>query len=665
MRLLNAFIWLLSLTLLTALGIRFLFTPTAVTSASNVPDYIAEYQQLFLADQEPPKQMAPMGATPCVAGFAGTYPCLNVDLMSFLPGGSMGGGSGSEIWGWTDPLTGKEYALFGRSNGTSFIDVTDPVAPVYIGRLPTHAGSTSWRELKTYADHVFIVSDSNPGHGMQVFDLTELRDVVTPPVTFSETAHYDAFGGAHNIAINEETGFAYVNGISSNGTICAGQGLHIINIQDPANPTYAGCFDDDGYTHDTQCVIYNGPDDEHDGKEICFASNEDTLTVVDVSDKGNPDQISRTGYTGSGYTHQGWLTADMRYFIMDDELDELDFGHNTRTRIWDLADLDSPFVLDFYDATTEAIDHNQFIVGDYAYQANYRAGLRLLDITDIANGNLTEYAYFDTYPSSDTPSFSGAWGVYPFFESGNVIVGNIGEGLFVVRPDLPGGLDISKSQPEGNPTYGETITYTISVTNTGDITATGVVVTDILNGIEFSVDGPTEILPGETATYLFAHTVTNAECFSDLSNMAEVTSDNAGIASIDLPVVTDVTCPPATLIIDKSQPVGELVPGNTITYTIWLTNSSAFTATGIIVTDTLNSVDTVLPGVTTLGPTESATYQFTYTITEADCHTDLSNTVLATSNEGSVAQLLVPVITPIHCEVTLYFYLPLIINNQE
>ena len=167
---------------------------------------------------------------------------------------------------------------------------------------------------------------------MQVFDLSQLASAA-PGSTFTEDAHYDGFAKDHNLVINEVTGFAY--GVGTN--TCNG-GLAMVNIQDPLNPTDAGCYSGDGYTHDAQCVVYLGPDSQHHGKEICFASNTDTLTIVDVSNKAGPIQLSRTGYSDHGYTHQGWLSEDQSRFFMD----ELNQGHNTRTRYWDVSELSAP-----------------------------------------------------------------------------------------------------------------------------------------------------------------------------------------------------------------------------------------------------------------------------------------------------------------------------------
>lgn len=374
------------------------------------------------------------GSTACVDGMADIFPCDKIDLVGFLTLAEIGGGNGNDVWGWTDPVTGHEFALVGRSNGLSFVDISNPASPLYVGNLPSHSGASSvWRDVKVYSDHAYVVSDNNPGHGMQVFDLNQLRDVVSPPVTFSNTTHYDGFSTAHNIVINEDTGFAYAVGSNT----CAG-GLHMIDVTTPTSPTNVGCFSGDGYTHDAQCVIYEGPDADHQGKEICFNSNEDTVTVVDVTNKAAPVQLSRTPYTGSGYTHQGWLTEDQRYFVHDDELDELNSGHNTRTYTWDFSDLDAPVLAGHWDAAGSAIDHNQYIKGNYTYQANYRRGLRVLEIVEPQTGGLSEYGFFDTYPSADSNSFSGAWSVYPFFDSGLVIVSDISRGLFILRPQEPG-----------------------------------------------------------------------------------------------------------------------------------------------------------------------------------------------------------------------------------
>jgi choice-of-anchor B domain-containing protein len=428
---------------------------------------MTEAMRRFLENREEVEPSEAMGATPCDGGMAGPYPCNNVDLMAFIPYSTFGASYTNDIWGWTDPLDGKEYAIIGVSNGTAFIDITDPVNPVYLGKLPTQTSSSPWRDIKVYNNYAFTVSEAS-GHGIQIFDLTELRSVVSPPVTFANTDHYNGFGGAHNIVINEDSGYAY--GVGTN--TCSG-GLHMVNIQDPLNATNAGCFSADGYTHDAECVNYAGPDPDYAGAEVCFNSNEDTLTIVDVTNKAAPAQISRTTYPGSDYTHQGWLLDGQRYFILGDEGDEFSFGHNTRTYIWDLLDLDDPQVINNYTGPNDSVDHNMYTIGNLAFQSNYSSGLQILDLSDIANGNLSMAAYFDTYSPNNNASYNGSWSNYPYYDSGVVAVSSIDEGLFIVKPTLEIGiLDTDQDEIEATVTVGQSVTRTLTVTNSGNVSFT-------------------------------------------------------------------------------------------------------------------------------------------------------------------------------------------------
>ena len=357
---------------------------------------------------------------------AGPYPCENINLLSFVENGDIGGGSMNDIWGWVDPLDSAEYVILGRTNGTAFLDITDPVNPIYLGNLPTATQNSTWRDIKVYNNYAFIVSEAG-GHGMQIFDLTHLRDIESPPLLFEEDALYNGWGNAHNIVINESTGRAY--GV---GTNTFEGGLHILDISDPLNPTLIGDFSEDGYTHDAQVVNYSGPDSNFQGKEIAFACNENTVTVVDVTDASNASLISSTGYPGSSYTHQGWLTEDHRYFLSNDELDEQNIGINTTTFIWDMLDLSSPEIIGTFVSSTSAIDHNLYTHNGYVYQSNYTAGLRVLDTENIADANLEEVAYFDLYPSNNSAQFDGTWSNYPYFPSGVIAVSHIQEGLFLL-----------------------------------------------------------------------------------------------------------------------------------------------------------------------------------------------------------------------------------------
>ena len=373
----------------------------------------------------------PSGLIPCADGQAGIYPCLGYDLQALVSLETMGASFGNDSWGWTDILTGKEYAIMGVNDGTAFIDISTPDQPIYLGKLPTASDPSSWRDIKVYQDYAYVVSEA-ADHGLQVFDLTRLRDI-TRVTRFIADASLNSFGNAHNIAINETSGFAYVI-----GSELFDGGPAFIDINDPLNPTLVGGFSDESYSHDAHIVTYDGPDLEHQGKEIYFGSNSDggennQVVIVDVTDKTAPILISNVTYSNGGYTHQGWLAEDHQYYYLGDELDETRFGNRSKTLVFDLEDLDNPVLHFSYLGVTNAVDHNGYTKGNSFFLANYTAGIREIDIQNIATGVMEEVGFFDTYPKNNGANFNGVWSVYPYFESGVIVVSDSNSGLFLVK----------------------------------------------------------------------------------------------------------------------------------------------------------------------------------------------------------------------------------------
>lgn len=369
--------------------------------------------------------------TDCDGAMAGPFPCSSITLLSYLPNGALGVESGrwfNDIWGWTDSASGRAFALVGRRDGVTFVEVTDPTSPRVLGDLPTAALHSRWRDIKVLGHNAFVVADRNTDHGMQIFDLRVLLQ--TEGFTrFTEHARYSGFSDAHNLAINETTGFAYASG----GETC-GTGIHMLDLSRPGEPRFAGCFNQagtgsssDGYTHDLQCVVYEGPDADYQGREVCFALNETHLVVVDVTDKQSPMAISTATYPGARYVHQGWLTSDQRYFYQDDEQDE----GTTTTMIWDVADLDDPIKIAEHLGPSQAVDHNLYIHGNRAYLSNYTAGIRVLDVSNPLAP--VEVAFLDTVPDRDDASFDGSWSNFLFRETGVIVATSAEEGLVVFR----------------------------------------------------------------------------------------------------------------------------------------------------------------------------------------------------------------------------------------
>jgi choice-of-anchor B domain-containing protein len=406
----------------------------AVVSGMD-PETMAEKTRTWAATEAnraaQPEQR--MSKHTCIGGKAGRYPCKGIDMLSLVPLSEFRTRMANDVWGWRDNKTGKEYALLGLKNGLGFIDVSVPENPEVLGTMKSTKDS-SWHDMKVYKDAVFHVEDHGVD-GLQIFDLTRLRNKVsrfTPDVEYKE----QNLRGAHNVAINEETGVLYIVGSNT----CR-KGIHMVDVNVPKQPKFLGCVSDGDYCHDVQCVIYRGPDKEHAGKEICFAYNEKKLTIVDVSDKKNPQTLSRTPYSKLAYSHQGWLDEKHEFLFLGDELDEKQRKvSRTRTVMWDVRDLDNPLNFKDYYSRNKGIDHNMYVKGDRLYQSNYADGLQVLSIEHSGTGevDLKESAYFDVEPDINGVSFEGSWSVYPYLPSGNILLTGVHRGLFVLRMQSEG-----------------------------------------------------------------------------------------------------------------------------------------------------------------------------------------------------------------------------------
>jgi len=362
------------------------------------------------------------------------FPSDNVQLLSWLPLSEFGSPSaGNDCWGYTSP-SGREYAIFGHFDGTAFVEVTEPTNAQIVANL-SGPGSL-WRDIKVYQDFAYAVSEG--GNGIQVFDLSNIDN---GQVSFVRQV---GSGSTHNVAIDTRSGFLYRTGGGDNG-------LRIYNLAaNPANPPFVTSWSD-RYVHDAEVVTFvSGP---HAGRQIAFCASgfngghTDTgITVLDVTVKSQITVLSQVSYSGREYSHQLWVDEEQLYLYQGDELDEGVTVPTTTTRIFDISNLSNVTFAGSFTNGSSAIDHNMYIVGDTLYQANYRSGLRVWDITNRTSP--VEIAHFDTYPDNDSPSFNGLWSCYPFFASGTVIGSDLERGLFVWRVGEPA---IELRLPNGAP----------------------------------------------------------------------------------------------------------------------------------------------------------------------------------------------------------------------
>ncbi|PCJ81296.1 MAG: hypothetical protein COA49_06170 [Bacteroidetes bacterium] len=353
-----------------------------------------------------------------------------MELMGYVSLEEMSISGANDVWGWTDTVEQTEYILLGANSGLCFLKIESGGVPHFMGMLPSHGVSSLWRDVKVLGDYAYIVTEA-PGSGIQVFDLTQLRNWNDSQgtVAWTETGFSSAFSSAHNIAVHEPSSSVYVLGSNFQSG-----GVMIFDVSNPLQPLLTGVYGESGYFHDAQIVSYNGPDPDYQGQIILLAANEIGMVVLNVTDPTDIVQISFSTYPNPHYSHQVWLSEDGSFALLGDELDELSNQvSGTRTMVWDMQNLDIPILVGENISDINTTDHNQYIVGELVFQSNYKGGLRVLSAKDWSSGILTEIAFFDVYPETDAKGFLGTWSNYPFFESGLIAVSSIDRGLFVVK----------------------------------------------------------------------------------------------------------------------------------------------------------------------------------------------------------------------------------------
>lgn len=397
-------------------------------------------------------------AEKCVNNFASSFECNNVDLLAHMPLNKFSSSptDANDIWGHIDLNTGNEFAIIGLNNGVSVVNISDPNNPIEVGTI---LGSDStWRDIKVYQyfDHLLnlwrayayaTVDKSN--QYVTVIDLNNLPNSITLAENNFSVAN------AHNVYISNvdhTLNIAQANVTPSLQLIGAnklGGAFHSYSLANPKTITLTSSNSaGDGYTHDGTSIVIK--DDrkttdcgQAEGNCTVFIDfqgrvnsfEKDVIKLWNISDANDAKLLSEVGYTdisqGDQYIHSGWATEDNKYFFAHDEFDEGNLGVNTTIRIFDIKDLNNPARAGTWTGKTKAIDHNGFVRGNRYYMSTYMDGLTILDITDpetpIDIGN------FDTFTTSDRASYDGAWGVYPFLPSGNILISDISGGLFILK----------------------------------------------------------------------------------------------------------------------------------------------------------------------------------------------------------------------------------------
>ncbi len=394
-----------------------------------------------------------------------------IDLSQFNAfGGAPASTLANDITSYVSPV-GEEYAIIGLEKGIGFVRITNPATPIIVAVMPgldegggadTHDANgdsghpakqgSIWRDMKVFGEYAYAVTEAANGKGLQVFDLRQIDIGIITDVTPTTQIGPNT---SHTLSANSATGYLYLSGSSNTNGFSSSGGLVAINVNDPLNPiTNANWKWNGHYIHDVVVTSYTqGP---YAGREIAFAfGTQDGVFIIDVTNKSNMFTVANVTYPGVRYAHDGTLSEDRKYLFVNDELDEYyNTVSTTTTYVLNVVDLNNPFYVTSFTNGLPAIDHNPMVRGGFIYEANYRSGLRVYDISDVHS--VIETGYYDTYPADDLKGFNGAWGVDSSLPSGTVIISDIESGLFVLDPKYA-------SIPRGE--------YLLSLTSNQSVTA--------------------------------------------------------------------------------------------------------------------------------------------------------------------------------------------------
>ncbi|MBK9018238.1 MAG: choice-of-anchor B family protein [Saprospiraceae bacterium] len=312
----------------------------------------------------------------------------------------------NDIWGWVDPDDGKEYALVGLVTGLSIVDVSNPSNVVEVQFIP--GASSTWRDIKTWGNFAYVTNESSGG--VLVVNLSGAPNNITWTNWSPNIPGLGTLNKCHNLYI-DEFGYCYLAGCNLNSG-----GILIADVfTTPGSPVYVG-KGPAVYSHDAYAL-----NNRMYGSEI-YGGN---MTIYDVTNKMNVTQLGQQ-QTPYAFTHNIWLSDDGDVAFTTDE------KANAPVAAYDISNVNNIVELDQFRPLstlgTGVIPHNVHVWNDWLIISYYTSGSIIADASRPEN--IIEVGNFDTFLGANS-GYNGVWGAYPFLPSGNVLLTDIGNGLFV------------------------------------------------------------------------------------------------------------------------------------------------------------------------------------------------------------------------------------------
>ena len=341
---------------------------------------------------------------------------------------------GDQIWsdvtGWKDTLNNREYMIAGSTDSLYFFDITDPLQMRKCDVRAGRAKNAINRDYELFDHYVYCVSDrTSPLGSLEIFDLQYLPDSV------HKVYDNDTFSiNTHTIFIEQATQRMYLCGNTYKPA--GSRSMAIFSLTNPESPSYLGELSD------PQCPYTHEVFVQHDTAYCSCGTN--GLHIYDLRD---PQQTIPIGsivgpYPGNGYNHSSWLDSSGKYLMFTDE------NQGSPIKVYDVSTIGAPDLVTYFNSHTQALPHNAYWKGRYAYASMYEDGVYIYDMENVQDQKPSVAAFYDTYPKNASGvynGFHGCWGVWPFLPSGRILASDISEGLFVLEPTWP--LGITESTP--------------------------------------------------------------------------------------------------------------------------------------------------------------------------------------------------------------------------
>lgn len=441
--------------------------------------------ELELSLQAVEQMQTAQPASPCVGGFSAGFSCNNMSLLGRVPLSALptNSNSANDIWGHVDLNTMREYAIIGLQRGVAVVDVTDPENPTVVGSISGQ--STTWRDIKVYQffstsqqrwkAFAYAGADSVT-EGLTIIDLNTLPlgiKLVRRTVEDAEAhnVYISNVDYTTNTALPGAAALLHITGSENFGG--SWRTYDLKNAELPAASYQLNGATRSDYTHDASSVSIDDVRAQRDcvnaGNGACnvlIDFNENELRLWDHSSATSATELGSETYPNAEYVHSGWWSEDKQYVILHDELDEQRRGLNTTVHFFDISDLNSPTLVASWTGPTRAIDHNGFVRGNRYYMSNYERGVTILDISDPTAP--TEIGNFDTFGTSNNPSFNGTWGVYPYLPSGIILASDIQGGLYILKDETLDDLDNAVGFAANQISLDEASSGTITVSKQGN-----------------------------------------------------------------------------------------------------------------------------------------------------------------------------------------------------